>query len=71
MHLDEQERIRLKNAIEAIDALNARLSAQQLIETRLKKQLADERERIKDTKAEAEGLMTFKLSSRGSRPSKG
>lgn len=50
---------RLEKAIETIDVLNARIQAQQLLESRLKKQLADEKERIKNSKAEAEGLMTL------------
>lgn len=52
---DLNERVRLGQAIEMIDSLNVRIHGLERTERRLKKQLLEERERLKDSKVDAEG----------------
>ncbi|TEB34015.1 hypothetical protein FA13DRAFT_1789206 [Coprinellus micaceus] len=57
--LAEVERFRLEHAIETIDLLNERIKAIERTEHRLRKQLRDEKERLKDSKAYGEGLLNL------------
>ncbi|TEB28676.1 hypothetical protein FA13DRAFT_1711685 [Coprinellus micaceus] len=52
-----QERLRLEGAIQVIDTLNNRIGAMERTEQRLKKQLREEKERLKNSKADAEGAL--------------
>jgi hypothetical protein len=53
------ERFRLEHAIQVIDTLNARINTMERTEQRVRKQLRDEKERFKDSKAYGEGLLNL------------
>lgn len=53
------ERFRLEHAVQVIDTLNARINGMERTEQRLRKQLRDEKERLKDEKANREGLLNL------------
>ncbi|KAJ3526687.1 hypothetical protein NMY22_g10071 [Coprinellus aureogranulatus] len=56
---EEQERFRLEHAIQTIDALNMRIQKLERTEQRLKRQLRQEKERHKSSKAEGEGALNL------------
>lgn len=53
------ERIRLERAIQTIDAFKARIRTLERSEQRLKKQVKEEKDRLKDCKADAEGTLSL------------
>lgn len=58
--MDEAEnRFRTEIAVEAIDSLNVRIHKLERSEQRLRRQLKDEKDRTKNSKAEAEGTLNL------------
>lgn len=58
--LDEtEERFRLDQALQSIETLNLRIHNLQKTEQRLRKQVREEKERLKNSKADAEGALSL------------
>jgi hypothetical protein len=58
--MDEAEdRFRMEIAVEAIDSLNIRIHKLEKSEQRLRRQLKEEKDRMKNSKAEAEGALNL------------
>lgn len=54
---EAEDKFRMEIAVEAIDSLNIRIHKFERNEQRLRRQLKEEKDRMKDSKAEAEGAL--------------